>query len=135
MDIVSVILSFLVGTATGATGTYYGTKFTEKRKKKESDRAKKNKITNIELKMPELFEEMRKDLKDPKNNLMRNFYLLKRSEKLNTNDHYLAYHYEDYKDLDDQILLLQDNALITDITEMNVKKYRFNEELVEYLLR
>lgn len=36
MDIMSLVVGFLFGTATGAAGTYFGNKYTDIRKTKES---------------------------------------------------------------------------------------------------
>ena len=89
-------------------------------------------FSKIEQQMPELLEEMRKDLKE--HPLKREFILLKKSWVYNSDGKlYLAYYYEDHGYLDDKITILCNYPLIVEITYNNVKRYTFTEDLVDYL--
>ena len=77
MDLLSVSVGFLVGVATGASGSYFGTLFTEKRQKKEQSKEIKSRFKELDATMPDLFNEMKEDLLRPENSL-KLIFLLKR---------------------------------------------------------
>ena len=86
----------------------------------------------IESLMPELFAEMRADLKAFP--MKREFIVMSKlgayfaGQKMP-----LSYHYEDHEDLPDKIGLLVNEGVVTDITYNNVDRYVMSETLVEYL--
>jgi hypothetical protein len=133
MDFTSVLVGFLVGTATGAAGSYFATKFTEQRHKKESTLSYKTTLINLESEMPALLSDFRNDFSDPENGIMREFYLLSKSNVLNVKGNYLAYYYDDHPKLKSMIKLLETEGLVDDVTETNTVKYMFNNEFVKYL--
>ncbi len=133
MDYISVLIAFLVGTATGAAGSYFATKFTEQRHKKELNRSYKSTLNSLESEMPALFSAFRDDFSDSKNKHMREFYLLNRSNVLNVSGIYFAYYYDDHPKLKSMIKLLENEGLVEDVTEANTEKYMFNNEFVKYL--
>ena len=86
----------------------------------------------IESLMPELFAEMRADLKSFP--MKREFILLPKSSVYNAGwKQPLSYHYEDHEDLADTVGLLVNEGVVTDITYNNVDRYVMSETLVEYL--
>ncbi len=100
----------------------------------EREAAKMAVSSKIEQVMPELLEEMRKDLKEYP--LKREFILLSKSWAYNSGGNpYLAYYYEDHAYLDDKITILCNHRLIVDITYNNVKRYKFTEDWVDYLIQ
>lgn len=86
----------------------------------------------LEHLMPELLAEMREDLLDRP--LAREFVLLSSKWIYNSRGPYLAYHYENYPDLEDIMVILGNYDLIQEITFNNVKRYVLSEKLVRYLL-
>jgi hypothetical protein len=75
---------------------------------------------------------MRNDLAT--NPLSREFVVLKRGWLYNSGgENFLAYHYDDHPELDGTLQILQNLGLIRDATRTNVKRFRFMEELVDYL--
>jgi hypothetical protein len=94
-------------------------------------------FSKLERVMPELLEDMRKDLAE--HPLKREFVLLEKSwiynggRTLGDSSPYLAYYYEDHDYLDDKITILCNHRLIVDITFNMVKRYSFTEDLVDYL--
>ncbi len=98
----------------------------------EREAAKMAVFSKIEKVMPELLEEMRKDLAE--HPLKREFILMSKSWTYNGGGNiYLVYYYEIHDHLDDKITILCNHRLIVDITYNNVKRYKFTENLVDYL--
>jgi hypothetical protein len=90
------------------------------------------KFVKAEQLMPALLMEMRNDLAT--NPLSREFVVLKRGWLYNSGgENFLAYHYDDHPELDGTLQILQNLGLIRDATRTNVKRFRFMEELVDYL--
>jgi len=90
------------------------------------------KFVKAEQLMPALVMEMRNDIAT--NPLSREFVVLKRGWSYNSGgEHFLAYHYDDHPELDGMLQILQNLGLIRDVTRTNVKRFRFMEELVDYL--
>ena len=86
----------------------------------------------IESLMPELFAEMRTDLKAFP--MKREFIVMPKFAMYNAGHKQpLSYHYEDHEDLADKIGLLVNEGVVTDITYNNVDRYVMSEPLVEYL--
>ncbi|ELA7005587.1 hypothetical protein RA807_002872 [Vibrio parahaemolyticus] len=136
MDYLSLAVGFLVGTATGAAGTYFGNKYTDQRKAKEQKKEIKSFFKSIWNKHEPLLKEMEQDLKNPDFKFHREFFLLSRSWSFNHAGKFLAYYLEEHEELEQQLKILESHDLIIDVTEYgkNVKKYQFSEHLAEHLL-
>ncbi|HGH6009417.1 TPA: hypothetical protein AB5H70_003461 [Vibrio cholerae] len=136
MDYFSMAISFFVGTATGAAGTYFGNKYTDQRKAKEQKAEVKKFFKGLWAKHEQLLTEMKQDLQNPEFKFHREFFMLSRSWRFNHEGKYLAYYFEEHDDLEQQLKILESNRLISDVSEYgkNVKKYQFSELLVEHLL-
>ena len=86
----------------------------------------------IDRLMPDLFAEMRADLKSSP--LKREFILMPKRAHYNAGrKRPLAYYYEEHKDLEDKVGLLVNEGAVTDITYNSVDRYVMSEALVEYL--
>jgi hypothetical protein len=91
-----------------------------------------SKYRYLEQHMSALLDEMRGDLK--KYPLKREFVLLKREWFYCSNDgSELVYYYNEHPDLDDKIRVLENNHLLMNITNTNVKRYLFTEAFVACL--
>lgn len=90
-------------------------------------------FSKIEKMMPALLEEMRQDLAEYP--LKREFILMKKSWAYGMEGGYipLRYYYDTHNDLDDKITILCNRRLVVDITHNNTKRYKFTEDLVDYL--
>jgi len=103
----------------------------------EGEAAKMAIFSKMEEAMPELLEEMRKDLAAYP--LKREFILKKKPWIYNGGTvlgEYaisLVYNYEDHDSLGDKIDILCNHRLIVDITRNHPKRYRFTEDFVDYL--
>ncbi len=86
----------------------------------------------IESLMPDLFAEMRADLKAFP--MKREFIVIPKLAVYVTGQKQpLSYHYEDHEDLADKVGLLVNEGVVADITYNNVDRYVMSETLVEYL--
>ena len=91
------------------------------------------KFIKLENLMPELINEMRKDLAS--NPLSREFVILKKSWVYWAKGNELVYYFDDHPDLENKLLILQNYGFIQDITYNNTKRYIITEELASYLTR
>ncbi len=80
---------------------------------------------------PALLAEMRNDL--AAHPLRREFVVMKRSWVYWAKGNELCYYYDDHPELDDKLRLLENVALVQEITYNNTKRYLISEELAEYL--
>jgi len=132
MDIFSLLVGFLTGTATGAAGSYFAIKYTEKRQLKEAKHSLLKKLKNLEKQMPQFFSEVREDYKNPENALKRDFYILRKGNVLNVKG-CLVYYHDDHPDLEDVLALLESEGFVFDITETNVPKYQFSNKFIDFI--
>ena len=135
MDLLSIAVGFLIGTATGAAGTYIGNKYTDKRQNKEKESKGKSLYKKLWVDHRQLLEEMKVDANNPEFVHHRNFWLLKSSWSFNYDGPFLSYYLDAHNDLEQQIQILESYGLITDVSDpdKSVKKYRFEEHFLEHL--
>ncbi len=81
--------------------------------------------------MPALLEEMREDLRNHPTS--REFVVLKLAWVYNSGGTYLAYYLDDHEDLEGKLQVLANLGLVREITYNNVRRFLFEEELVDYL--
>lgn len=131
------LISFLLGAATGATGTYFAHKYTDKRRSKESKAESRKRFEDTASKMPELIQEMQKGLSDPEGALIREFFVRRnRNVMISTGGRrYFCFQEEEHRDLLHKIRILEDQGFVTDVTHTNLPKFRMSEEFVDYLLK
>ena len=135
MNIISHIIAFLGGVGTGAASKYFADKYTDKRRKQERVSEVKKSFKKAKKKMPELIAEIKKDLKDPEYEIVREFFILGKSNILNNEGKSLVYYYEDYKDLKEKVKYLEYLDFVEDITPGNCPMYRMSEKFVELVLK
>jgi len=75
-DLVSTLVGFFVGAATGAVGSYFANKYTDRRHEKEAGRYAKQQFRAIRKQMPQLIAEMKSDLAGDGNAHVREFFVL-----------------------------------------------------------
>ena len=81
--------------------------------------------------MPDLLNEMRKDIKEFP--LAREFVILSKGWIFNPSGPVLMYYLEDHAELENKLRILQNCDLISDITRTDTKRYLMSEELARYL--
>jgi hypothetical protein len=135
MDFMSLAVGFLVGTATGAAGTYFGNKCTDVRKGKDSKKAEESFYKKLWNENAKLLTEMKSDLLNPDFSFHREFYVLSKSGMFNSSGPHLYYYLEEHDSLEQQLKSLVGKGLIIDVTEFEKKvtKYQFTDTFVEHL--
>ena len=135
MDYFSLTVGFLVGSATGAAGTYFGNKYTDRRKQKELKNETDLFFNALWSKHQTLLAEMKQDLLNPDYEFHREFFILNKSGCFNYSGKYLAYYVEDHSNLEQQVKILESHGLVTNVTEYgkNVQKYQWSELFANHL--
>ena len=134
-DWLSSIIGFLVGTATGAAGAYFGQKYTDIRRESEYKSQLKKEFSKLKKQMPELISEFKQDLSKKDNKLMREFFVLpnKRVCLGGSEKSRFVYYEEEHENLRSKIDLLECSGFLSDVTPGNTPIYRMSEEFVELL--
>ncbi len=135
MEPLSVGIGFLIGTATGAAGTYFGNKYTDQRRNKEANSSKNALLDNLWSDHTELLFEMKTDMVNPTYLHHRHFWILDSKWCFNHDGPYLAYHLDVHNSLEQQLNILVSYDIIFDVSDpsKNVKKFQFSEPFVKYL--
>jgi len=135
MDYVSLAVGFLIGSATGAAGTYFGNKYTDKRKQIEHKNESELFFDGLWSKHQALLAEMKQDLLNPDYEFHREFFILDKNGWFNHSGKYLAYYVEDHNNLEQQVKILESHGLVANVTEYgkNVQKYQWSELFADHL--
>lgn len=126
--------SLLAGILIGAAGSYLGNKFTDRRRDQEAKSKEKRQFREVINQMPDLISEMKKDLSEPEQKFIREFFLSKRSYSLNVADPSFVYYDDDHPGLQGKIHILENLGYVNDITPGNAPKYRMTEDFVRLVL-
>ena len=130
----TAIITFILGLVLGAFATYLVNKFTDKRRKKEAVKETVKEFQEVMQQMPELIAEMKNDLLQEGNNLIREFFISRKSFSLNPGGKCFVYYEDDHEDLQSKIHILENLDFIIDITPGNAPKYRMTEDFVKLVL-
>jgi hypothetical protein len=126
------LITFLAGTATGAAGSYFASKYTDKRREKEKKKKTISKFKKIKELMPDLIQEMKEDFNNPDLSSVREFVVLPNNRVLfNSTQKRFAYFEDQHKDLRGNISVLENNEFIFDVTPGNAPIFRITEEFWE----
>jgi hypothetical protein len=138
MDVVSVLAGFLLGTATGAGGTYFAGVFTAQRMRQDATRAEQRAFNALAAQMPELFRAIKADLETDGQEFTREVFLLPsagaRIGGFDNRAHF-DYNYNEHKALKEKFDLLAQAGFVTDITPGNAPKFKLSEPFVTHLKR
>lgn len=133
MDPLSVAVGFIVGALTGATGSYLGQKFTDKRRKKES-RSEDDAEWNILCsRFPRVIDEMRTDVTNDEFQAVRKFFVKSSKTRIGGGGPRFEYHTDVYPELEAAIAHLEELGYIEDVTPGNCPMYRMREHFVDRL--
>ena len=123
------LISFLLGTATGATGSYFATKYTDRRREKEDEKNIKSTFLKIQEIMPDLIQEMKNDFNNPKLISVREFAILPNNKVIFTSGQpRFVYFEEQYTDLKGKVSILENHGFVSGVTLGNTPIYRITEE-------
>lgn len=131
----SLLVGFLVGTATGASGPYFAELFTDKRREKHARKRISAQWRELESRFPKLISEMRQDASKSGCEGIREFFTLRRGLQLNIQEPCFIYRPDDHPDLTAAVRHLEELGYIEDITPGNCPKYRMREALINQLLK
>ena len=133
IDLTDIII-FIIGSGTGVLGSYLVNKLTDKRRKKEATQELQKEFQEAMQQMPEFIAEIKSDLSQDGNNLIREFFISKRSFALNTSEKCFVYYEDDHPGLKSKAKILDNLGFVFDITPGNAPKYRMTEEFVKLVL-
>lgn len=135
MDIISLAVGFLVGTTTGAAGSYLADRLTDSRRNKQLINEEKKQWQQIERRFPDVISEMRVDFSTPEGKNVRAFFVKESGTIMGfVSEPCFEYHTDKHPDLRPAILLLIQHGFISDITPGKTPMYRVHEKLVARLL-
>ncbi len=137
IDIVSMLIGFVAGTATGAAGTYFGMKYTDRRREREATSRAGRAFRAIRKQMPELIAEMKVDLNREGEELIREFFVLpnRKVRVGGSTKRRFAYYEEEHDNLRGKLDILDGRGYLLDVTPGNTPIYRMTEEFAELVSR
>lgn len=129
----SYFLTFLLGTAIGSAGSYFASKYTDKRREKETTRNALTTLKKVQKIMPNLIQEMKEDFNNPELISVREFVVLPNDRVIfNSGRQRRFVYFEDkHEDLRGKISILENHYFIQDVTPGNTPIYRISEEFWE----
>lgn len=135
MDFVSTGVAFLVGVAVGAAGQYFADKYTDTRRAQEHRTDSVQRFQEVAATMPKLIEEMATDFQRGSADHVREFILLpSEGVTYNSGGHEVFSYYEtQHANLSGQVVILENNGYVTDITSGNTPTFRASEDFVNHL--
>lgn len=133
MDYLSLAVGFVVGAFTGAAGTYFGNKYTDRRRESEARSNAVKEFEYLRVKFPKLVDEMTIDVSKPEFSGVRIFFVKTKNTILNTREPHFVYFTDDHDDLSAALSVMVDFGYIQDITPGNCPKYRFYEHFYHML--
>jgi len=109
---VSQLISFVVGVFAGAAGKYLADKFTDQRRRRESNEERKKDFRLVQGRMPDLIAEMKRDLEDPERQFIREFFVVPNRHVIVNNEiPRLVYFEDEHQDLRNKLLMLENRRL------------------------
>ncbi|WP_077531135.1 hypothetical protein [Vreelandella utahensis] len=133
MDPFALVVGFVVGTLTGASGQYFAAKYTDKRRAKEASSAQQAQWAEIERRFPAIIEEMKEDVRDSELRSVREFFVKSSRTSINRDEPCFEYHTDVHSDLGAAVRHLEELGYIEDITAKNCPMYRMKEHFVDKL--
>lgn len=132
----SELIAFIIGTAVGASGQYFASKFTDQRRRQEAKRETRDRFKQVRAAIPKLLAEMHDDYMKPENAVLRELFVLPNRHVIMGSGGggprtTLAYYEDDHNNLRDQFRILENNGYVYDVTSGKVPKYQVTEEFVE----
>jgi len=131
----AVFIAFLIGTATGAAGHYFGEKKSDRRREKEAAKASLKRFRDLHAKMPVLMQEMRNDLALDGMALVREFFVLP-SKGVTigfSSKSRFRYFENEHDSLREKLDLLLHAGFIVDASPSSTPIFRMEETFVELL--
>jgi len=132
---ISHLVTFLGGLIIGIIGNYVANRWIEKSKVKDTVKARKEEFLDLKNQTPNLFDEIKQDLKNPDFKNCREFFVSPSQGVVVNHSNPAFFYYEDqHENLMSSIRALEHANFIIDITPGNLPKYQFKEEFVKLIL-
>lgn len=137
IDIVSMLIGFVVGAATGAAGAYLAAKYTDRRREGETADRSKKQFLALKQQMPKLIAEMKADLNRKGHELIREFFVLPNRKVLlgGSTKRRFSYYEAEHENLGGKLDILEGRGYLMDVTPGNTPIYRMTEEFVQFVRR
>lgn len=136
MDLISTLVGFLFGTATGAAGKYFADKYTDQRKEKETTSSERRSFDGLTKRMPDLIAEMKLDLVSDGNSLVREFVVLPNERVIfNSSEPRFVYYENVVSDLRLKAGLLVDAGFAREVSPNQTPIFRLSERFVQLVLQ
>jgi hypothetical protein len=136
MDIVSTLVGFLIGTATGAAGTYFADNYTDKRREQELSRVTSRIQRDTEQRFPNVATARRSDFSQSENRHIRAFFIKRSSASMGkASEPCFECHPDKHPGSRAAVLHLEQHGFVSDISSGNTPMYRVHEKLVDALLK
>jgi hypothetical protein len=132
-EIASHALVFLLGTATGAAGTYFADKCTDKRRRKEASAATQTAFSKLFELMPDLLRQMQQDFAQPGRSSCREFFVIPKGAQLWATPNSFYYEDDGTNNYLGKTRILEAHRYVIDITPGNAPKFQMTEEFVALL--
>ena len=131
-DWMSSVIGFLFGAATGAAGTYFAEKYTDRRRTQESARQAKKEFLEVRKQMSELIAKFKNDLSNQKHKLIREFFVLpnNRVSLGESTKPRFVYYADEHEGLRSKLTILENKGYLIDVTLENTPIFRMTEEFV-----
>jgi hypothetical protein len=131
---VSHIATFLGGAVVGCAGQYLADRFTDQRRRQESQSASKKQFSRLKGEMPKLIDEMSQDLSNDESNSIREFAVTANKRiSFNGDKPRFMYHKDEHPNIQLQVDKLLAAGYLDDVTPGNTPIYRMREGFVELI--
>ncbi|HAI14678.1 MAG TPA: hypothetical protein DCM28_23435 [Phycisphaerales bacterium] len=128
--ITTSLATFLIGVVTGACGSYFASKYTDKRRHAEAKKTLAQKLKKVYQLMPELIEEIKDDLTKEDFKTVREIVILNRPNGYWDDGLTFAYYKTRHHDLKGKFSVLQNSGFVIPVSD---DKYKITEEFVELI--
>jgi len=129
------LIVYLAGILTGATGSYLGNKFTDRRRDQEAKKKEKRQFLEVVSQMPDLISEMKNDLSDQNQDLIREFFIAKKVWTINFGEERrFIYYEEEHPRIWEMVNVLDNLGYVTKVKSGTAPIYRMNEDFVRLIL-
>jgi hypothetical protein len=134
-EVTTHALAFLLGTATGAAGTYFAEKYTDKRRKKETISEEDAFFQQLGKRMPDLFAEMQSDLLVDGHSEWREFFVVRKGAQLWASENSFIYEDDGSNAYLSKTRILEEHGYLVEITPGNAPMFRMRDSFVAKLLK
>ena len=129
------LIVYLLGILTGAAGSYLGNKYTDRRRDQEAKQEEEKQFREVVGQMPDLISEMREDLSNSDQRLIREFFIAKRVWTINFGDERrFIYYEEEHPRIWEMTNILDNFGYIIKVKSGTLPIYRMTEGFVRLVL-